>query len=353
MLPISDEFRAALTAPVQDWDFGADLLDDHDRPVADISADVLALSVERDTYADVHGSCTLSLTRDLVWGVDRVRPWIAVNGHRWNLGVYLLTSPDQRAGESPRVREVSGVDKLWLLQRAVGDTYVIPTGTSYLDAIRAALADAGVTGGLLLQGDRQDTTLTEPAVWLLTDEETTWLRVINDLLGMIGYNGLWADELGRFRSEPYRDPATVAPAWVFDTTDVLEGIVGEDRSLSADVYDQPNWWRFVRKMDTRPVEGDGIYTVDRSAGAVFVRRRTVFLDVADQAALVTEGDRVVAEDTQNVRVISLEASALPLTHRDVVEVRDPDLGLSARALVRRWSITDDGSMTVELEVLGG
>lgn len=351
MLPISDAQRAALTAPAVDVDFGAHLLDGDDRVIGDLSADVLDVSVERAMYADVHGTCELSLTRDLAWGVDRVRPWMSVNGFAWPLSVFVLTSPEVEAGEEPRTRRVSGFDKLWLLQGAVGDTYVVDAGTSYLDAIRGVLVDAGVPGGLLLQGDRQDTVLAEPAVWVLTETGPSWLRVVNDLLGMIGYRGLWADEIGRFRSEPYIPAEERGSVWVFDTADPLTSIVGEDRSLSADVWGAPNWWRFVRRMGARPVEGGGVYTVDRVAGSA-PRRRVVFLDAADQASLVSQGDRIVGQDTQATRLVTLECSPLPLTHFDVVTLTDPDLGLfSARGLVRRWSVDGGGVMGVEVEVL--
>src|SRR5690606_24348911 len=149
----------------------------------------------------------------------------------------LPTAPEREAGETPQPVQVTGLDKMWLLQREVGDTYVIPTGTSYLQAIRDALDDAGLaTSTLLLDGTRQGTELSEPAVWLLTDQPATWLRVINDLLAMIGYRGLWADEQGRFRSRPYRPPTEFGPEWTFDLTDPLRNIVGEDRSLTADQW---------------------------------------------------------------------------------------------------------------------
>lgn len=350
MLPISDEMRAALTGPAPEFDFGVDLLDGQDRVVADISADVVSLSVERSMRADVHGSCDLTLTRDLVWGVDRVRPWVSVNGHAWPLGVFVLTTPEWTAGEEPRTRQAAGVDKLWLLQRQVGDTYVVPAGVSYLDAIRGVLTDAGVTGGLLLEGTRQDTLLTDPAVWVLLESGYSWLDVANGLLGMIGYDALWVDEVGRFRSAPYRDPAEQGAVWVFDATDLLAGIVSEDRSLSLDVYDRPNVWRFVRNKD-RALVADDVYVVDRSAGASLPRPVVTYLDVEDRAALISEGDRIVAEDTQNESVVTLNISALPLTHNDAVRVHDPSLGVSVRGVVRRWSLSDDGAMGVEIEVL--
>lgn len=351
MQPLTDAQRAVLTAPDVEVGFGADLVDDAGRPIEDLSDDVVAFTVERSSHATIHGSCQLTLLRDLVWGVDRVRPWITIGPDRYDLGVFIPTTPDIQAGDTPRGREVSGVDLLWLLDREVGDTYVVPAGTSYLDAIRTALTDAGVGATtLLLQGDRQSTTLTAPAVWLLTDQPSTWLRVVNDLLAQIGYRGLWVDEAGRYRSEPYQPPSERGVEWTFDTTDPETNIVEVDRTLSADVWGQVNWWRFVRSGSaTEPVEGDGIYTVDRVDG--LPRRRTVFVDAADQAALVAEGDRIVAEDTANVRLVSLACGPLPFGHQDLVRLRDPELALDARCLVRRWSLSSDGSASAELEVL--
>lgn len=362
MQPISDGMRAALTAPAPVFGFGVDLLDGQDRPVVDLSEDVESFTVEhRQRDVEVHGTCDMVLLRDLAWGVDRVRPWITVRAdetsepHRWNLGVFLLTTPETVAGKTPRARSVSGMDKLWLLQRQVGDTYVVPAGVSYLDAVRFALADAGVTGRLMLQGDRQDTPLSEAAVFVLTEAGGyTWLEAINALLGMIAYNPLWVDQDGAFRSEPYVDPAQRAPGWVFDTADPAT-TMEEDRSLSADVYGLPNRWRFVRNKD-RALTADDVYVVDRSVGLPVeqVRPRTVFLDVEDRAALVSEGDRLVAEDTQNTRIVSVASTPLPHAHADVVTVRDPELGLNGSGLVAQWSVSVDGNgarMGAQIEVL--
>ena len=351
-LPVPADAAAALAAPDVVVDFGVDLLDGADAVVEDISADVVSFTVERSMYADVHGTCEIQLLRDLAWGVDRVSPWLSVSGKVWPLGVFFLTSPEMKAGEEPRTRSVSGMDKLWLLRRPVGDTFVINAGTSYLDAIRSVLAASGVTGQLFLQGDRQDTLLEDPAVWLLTEEPTSWLRVVNDLLNMIGYRGLWVDGLGRFRSEPYVSPLQRAAGWIFDTSDAATNIVGEDRSATADLFDAPNWWRFVRRgQAVIPQPGYGMYTVDR-VGSALPNRKVVFLDAADQASLVAQGDRIVDQDTQNNRLVTLESSPLPAGHFDVVSVTDPGLGLSgARCQARRWAVTSEGAMTWELEVL--
>src|SRR5690625_866364 len=329
---------------------GVDLVDEQDRPIEDLTGDVLESSTAQDVHDEVPGSCDLTLMRDLAWGVDKVRPWVAVNGVRQNLGVYYLTSPDREAGEP---RRAQGYDKLWLLRRESGDTYVIPAGTSYLDAIRGVLSDAGVTGRLHLQGDRQATVLEEPGVWVLGGRHT-WLHIINDLLGMIGYDSLWADGNGTFRSSPYQALEDRAPRFHLDTGDPWT-TVDEHRRLTGEVRDRPNQWRFVRKKD-RALTEDDVYVVDHSEGlpAWQVRPKTEYVDAADRDALVAEGDRIVAEDSQAVRTVTLTTTPLPLVHGDVVTVTDAELGLSrARGLAASWrlDLSEMGAtmhLTVEL-----
>src|SRR4029077_13184562 len=74
---------------------------------ADLSGNVLKAEqnlVARDNYATVHGTCSLTLDTDLQWGYDMVRPYMvlsspaepgvpAVTGVRFNLGCYVVTSP--------------------------------------------------------------------------------------------------------------------------------------------------------------------------------------------------------------------------------------------------------------------
>lgn len=349
------QVEALLIGPDPTIGFGADLLDGEDRFVEDISADLDDASVERSMYANVHGTCDLTLYRDLEWGVDRVRLWSTVSDGdvtaRFDHGVFLLTSPDEDASETPQARRVTGMDKLWLLQRQVGDTYVVNTGVSYLDAIRGVLTDAGVTGRLLLDGSRQATLLEEPAVWLLTAEPVSWLRVVNDLLAKIGYRGLWVDEVGQFRSQPYQPPSELGPEWTFDLTDPQTNIVGEDRSLSADVWDAPNWWRFVRRQSVQPTAGAGLYTVDRVGGEL-PRRKVVHLDAADQDGLKAQGDLIVTSDTQNTRLLTIQTGPLPVAgHFDIVQVVDDDLPVD-RCQARRWRMDlAAGTCEWELEVL--
>lgn len=349
------QVRDLLTAPALSVAAGLELLNTSNVVTADISDDLAGGSVAHDGTAAVHGTCTLQIQRPLAWGVDRVRPFMTLDDGttqaRFNLGVYVLTTPTTSRGEDPTTYDVTGYDLLHLLQDTPGDTYVVTAGTTYDQAVRDAVDASGIGAPLLLDGTWQDQTLPTAMVWALTEEPASWLRIINDLLFAIGYRGLWADENGTLRSEPYGNPAGRAVEWVFNTSDQHTNLVGEDRTVTEDVWGRPNWWRFVRRgMATAPTEGDGLYTVENidqgpSSQAFLggrVVRRVVYLDAPTQGFLEAQGDRIVAEDTAVTRTLTLAVEPLPIAgHLDVVQVLDD--GTDDKAQVISWELPLDGS----------
>lgn len=351
----ADQVAAMLVAPDLTVDFGAELLDLDLSLVEDITVDLSGGTVRRSNYANVHGSVSLSLSRKLAWGRDRIRPYqvlgspsAGVEACRFNRGVYVLTTPQRLIDDSGVITyAVSGFDLLSLLQQPVGDTYVVTGGYTYLQAVADALTASQVIGPLLLDGTLITTTLPDDMVWVLTDgTPESWLGIINQLLNAINYRGLWVDADGNFRSEPYQEPGSRAPEWTFDVTDKKTNIVGQNRLETADVWSAPNWWRFVRKgMTTTPVEGDGIYTyTNQATGASsvasvgrLVRAGTVFLEAADQASLVAQGNRTIAADQGQTRLIELSTGPFPIAaHFDMATLIDPKLGAPMKVQARSW-----------------
>lgn len=346
---------------------GLELLDLQNRVVNDISDDLAeGGTIDHDGRATVHGSCRLSVARALAWGRDRVRPYMVLSNDtvsaRFNCGVYVLTTPQTRRGHDLTVYDVQGYDLLQLLDHPIGDTYVVTAATTYLAAISDLITDSGAGAPVLLDGTAVTTALPYTMVWALTDSSpATWLLVANDLLAAINYRELWVDENGTYRSEPYTDPAVLAVEWTFDVDDPRTNLVGEDRTADEDLWDAPNWWRFVRRgMDVTPVEGDGIYTVINQSNGLSsadqlgrqVRREVTYLDAADQAALVAQGDRVVAEDTAVLSTRTLVVDPLPIVgHLDVVRYVD---GVDdVKAVVVSSSLNLDGTPgQFVLEVVG-
>lgn len=334
---------------------GLELLNSSNQLISDISDDLVGGSVKRANYADVHGTCTLQIARELAWGKDRVRPYMTLTANgvsaRFNLGVFICTSPKTPRGITPVFYDVDGFDLIHLLQTTgPGDTYVVTAGTSYLTAVQAVITASGVNASLQLDGTLGSTTLPTTMVWALISPAPSWLRIINDLLAAINYRGLWADQDGTFRSGPYQNPTNAPVEWTFDTANKTTNLIGEDRTMSADVWGIPNWWRFIRtKMTTQPTEGAGIYTVtNQSTGATSIDavgrtiRKVVYLDAANQSSLVSQGDRIVAEDKQESRTFDVAMDPLPIAgHFDVVQLIDA--GRSDKCVVTNWELPLDGS----------
>ncbi len=201
---------------------GLELLNADLTVAEDISDDLEGGSVALNLDATIHRTCTLRIARPLRWGIDLVRPYmvLAAKGStvRFNTGVFSLTTPQRRVGETPETYEVTGADRLLLLSRQIGATYTVTAGTTYRAALEAVFTASGLTGALI-EGSAADSTLPKDRVWPLIGETTdpdndntpvTYLRVVNDLLRAINFRAVWADESGVFRCSAYQEP-TVRP----------------------------------------------------------------------------------------------------------------------------------------------
>jgi hypothetical protein len=335
---------------------GLELLDGNNVFVSDLSTNLVSGSVERHNFATVHGLCKLVIEGALAWGKDRVRPYMTLSNlgvsARFNMGVFVMTTPDTQRGEDPISYSVNGYDLLFLLQAGPGDTYVATSGTTYLAAVQAVLAASGVGGTLQIDGTSAASTLPNDMVWALTPNVAiSYLGIINDLLQAINYRGLWCDENGNFRSGPYQVPSSRAAEWTLDTSNSSTSIVAPVRTLASDVWAAHNWWRFVRTpMTVRPVEGAGLYTVtNASTGRTSVAAlgRTVraavqYLAAANQASLVAQGDAIVAADQAISRTFTINLDPLPIAgHFDVLQFSDD--GDTDKVQVVSWVINLDGA----------
>lgn len=376
MQPLTSPPRDSLTAAqvttlLQDAagvtvDYGADLLDSSNVLLDDLSPDLSGGEVDRDCYATVHGTCKLSLSRALTWGRDRVRPWMTLNAGavsaRWNLGVYILTSPDTPVGETPQTWSATGYDLLYLLGQQITDAMQYAKGANVLTSVQAAVTAAGVASPVLLDGTASAKTLAADMTFIPTSSSVpTYLDVINALLKAVAYRGMWADQDGNLRSEPYLAPALRAPEWTFTADDVFTSLLGVSRTVSQDLWPVPNWWRFVQQgLTTAPSEGAGQYTVTTAdtdptsaASLGYTKAKWSWLNAADQASLQAQGDAVVATDRQVTKTYQATVSPFPaFGHMDVYQVTDTAAGGPLKVLNHQWTLPLDGTdATVTLDVI--
>lgn len=366
------EFSAAqvtsvLTADDLVVDFGLDLLDASLAWVEDLSEFVSSIVVHRDNLADIHGTLDLTISRELAWGRDRVRPFMllssitaGVSDVRFNLGAFICTTPDRVLGESPQSFTVSGFDGLYQLQNPIGDSYSVAAGANVLTAVGAALTAAGVTAPILLDTSSSTKVLATAMTWPQTSSESpTWIGVANALLAAIGYRGLWTDWNGAFRASPYVLPASRASEFSLDVGDMVTGIVG-DRSVSADIWGVPNWFRAIRQdMPSKPVIGAGLVTFENFTTGItsqaalgrVVKAPVAYVDAVSQADFLTQANRLYAAATRVSEVLTLKVGPLPICWAfDRLTLNDPDLGEPREVLGRSWDLPltgEDGTYVLE------
>jgi hypothetical protein len=318
----------------------------------DLSDDFEGGTVERVMGATIHGTCKLRIARELLWGSALVRPYMVLTDGlvtgRWNVGVFSLATPVRVYGSGLTTFDCQGYDRLYLLTRPVGDTYTVAAGTAYVTAVGTAIAAAGLVG-VQIDSTALAKTLPRDMVWPLTGEGgATWLQVCNDLLGAIGYRGLYADlATGFFRSEPYVNPSARAVEFTFGATGVTAN-VGDERTETADTWNVPNKWVFVqRNVAAAPTEGAGQYTVtNQSTGLTSITSRgltwpkVVSVDAADQASLMAQGDALVAADKRSSRRYDVLTPPFPAAgHADVYQYEDPLVaGGTVKVAATRWEL---------------
>lgn len=364
MQPATGEPRDGLTAAqvvalVQDAaaitvGCGAELLDSSLMVVEDISADVVGGSVTRDSAATLHGTADIEVSRWLDWGAAIIRPYMTITDGAttatFRLGAYYTGTPERDLSEDPPTYRVQCYDVLSILDDAVGDAYAVTAGTAYLGAVETILTARGVTGYLIDQASA-DATLPTDRVWAF-DDRTTWLTVVNDLLGSIGYQGVWSDWDGRLRCEPYTSPGQRAPEWVYDTDPVV-GMLATSRRVENDYYNAPNRWVLYQRnnLDVAPVDGDGLYAyVNESQGPTSVAARggrvitrVEGLDVADHAALLVAAQGIIDADIQVAQVWQADTAPNPLHwHADRLLVDDPAAGPPVDVVGGSWTLPLDG-----------
>lgn len=321
----ADQVRSLIQdSPAVQVSSGLEIVDLGLNVVADVSDDLAGGSITRNSYAELHATAQLSITRALDWGADLVRPYYVLDdgtiSARFNLGVYHVNTPAKPKIAQPPTFDVTGYDMLLRLAKPVGDAYSIKYGDPYLQIVEEILVARGYTQYVIDQ-TRATTTAPGPRAWVL-DEQTTWLTIVNDLLTSIGYQGIWADWDGRLRVQPYIIPQDRDIEWLY-SDDPETTMLSQEQEELYDFFDAPNRWVFYRTNQAEqdpPVEGDGIYTYQNDAvgdTSVLARGglvipRVVGLDVADQAALVAAGQITISADMDIPTVQNLKTFPNPL-----------------------------------------
>lgn len=312
--------------------------------------------------------------RRIYWGNPRTRIRVYMDlaspglpTARFYLGVYVLATPSAAIDSPQALYTVTCYDQICMFDVPIVDSITYPVGTVPFDAVQTLINEFNILNGhqwwIAPGAGNQDATLLTSMSWTV-DSGATYLDVINELLGAIGYDNLWSDWMGVVCLTPFNDPRTRIPDWILDTTDPETSIVDPESTWQPDTYQVPNTWRFIQNgLPFAPVEGAGQYTVvnqsngptsiDSQQGRVLLSYHT--LDAASQTDLMTQGDQIVVNESLPAEVFNIQTTPFPIAwHKDVVKFitdnAEPNMfaadntELNARqCYVASWSLPLDGS----------
>lgn len=350
--------------------YGAVGLDGDFGEVADISEYVGAgSSITSNSTATVHRTCSLNIDADVGatgWSYlsGFVRPHMTFTdvatgvSATFHLGVYTLTTPTRALGTSPATLTFQGYDLLYLLNQPVGDSYEVAAGSdpaqAAADAISLAIPEVEVI--VTPSGSSLPTQLTWP---FDPSQPTTYLSIISELLASIGYRQAWADWDGKFHIEPFLDLQDADYEWTFDTV-APDNIVADGRTQDIDIYNVPNWWRFVMtNLPDVPVEGVSQFTWEDSSpsnpGSTVNRGRTIrhieSVPAATYQDLVDYAQRSIVATLSPGESFSVQTQPFPLAwHFDLIQYLDPaldsalptDPGGERKVVATGWQLPLDG-----------
>lgn len=203
-------------------------------------------SLEWSTFRAVGGTGSIDITLDprhpISWLTDRIRISHHAGSTLRPCGVWLIAAPERsHTGPITHVT-LQLADKTDLLNTPIGAWHTVAGGETVTNTVADIIRSrAGETPALPPHNG------VTPRAYTWAPEDT-WLRVVNDLLGLINYGSLWADMGGQLRSEPYLPPADrrVVAVYGFDDGQELMRVEWDD---SLPLWDIPTGFAVFTEGD--------------------------------------------------------------------------------------------------------
>ena len=289
-------------------------------------------TVTRQLSADTHGTGSVSVSLQQVdeipWETCQIRIWY----HQPGRDIPLLTGiPSVGDEEYEPGRVVVSVDLFdptsMLADEQIGQMWGVNTETPVLEAVRGLIAS--VTSGVPVVFDDSTATLAAAITW---SDDTSKLAIINQLLAAIGWNPLWADPMGRLRSEPVVDPAIREIKWAF--TDDAGSLIVPGWKRTTNRSGIPNRLRCIQRVDgNKPADVAVVTNEDPNSpfsfqgrGGRWITRTERDVDAADFDTLQTIAAQKLREQTQVTGEFSFSHPVLDFSVGDVVTFRHSRIG---------------------------
>lgn len=170
---------------------------------------------------------------------DRIRPIVNINGIEYPCGVYMVTVETEKKTYGVSFVQIEGYSLLYLLKRKKSETRLsFAAGTLYTTVLAQLLIDSGITSYGITAS-----TLTLATVREDWEIGTSYLTIINQLLGEMSYNTVYADATGKVIMSKYTAPALANIAFTYKTGQY--GIIGPDYTRVNDRHSKSNVFKVI------------------------------------------------------------------------------------------------------------
>lgn len=259
---------------------------------------------------------------EIDWMTDEIKPVLEINGVPKPLSVLMPAKVTPKENRGVTTLEIQAFDRCWRVRDTkVEGSINLPAGTPYLDAVEQLLASAGI-----------GTIIKTPSTATLTEDREDWqtgtsyLSIINDLLGEINYKQLWFNSEGSAMLEPASVPDAahiqhILTDQVPDPRNSREaGLIRVYPTFSkeTDVYNAPNV--FICVCSNADKSGDMKATAvnENPQSPLSVQRRnnrrivqSVYVNnIASQAELQAYADRMLNDSMMTGETIQVETLLL-------------------------------------------
>lgn len=282
---------------------------------------------------------------------DELQPVLVVNGVEHPLGVFLVSTVSEL--EDPaRSIAVEAYDRGWRVESTKTESMIyFAAGTNYLEAVKTLLEQAGIT-----------TVIETPTAAALAEDRQEWavgtsfLTIVNQLLGEINYKELWFNQNGIAILEPVLTPTAENITHTLDSDDVSSLLLPELRK-ETDAFSAPNVFICICSnldMDV-PMVATSVNENPASPLSTISRGRRIcsveYVDnIANQAELQTYADK--KRDNSMIRGETLIAQTALLPGFGVDDVTALHFNdFSGICMERAWTmeLSVGGTMSHTLE----
>lgn len=244
---------------------------------------------------------------------DEIAPILIVDGVEYQLGVFLPATVAESEDAAAASIAVEAYDRTWRLSTAKTETLLyFSAGANYLDAVESLLQSAGITAVI-----ETPTTATLAEARQDWPVGTSYLEIVNQLLGEINYKEIWFDASGAAILEPVSIPTAENISHTLDAADVKSLMLPALRR-TTDLFSAPNVFICVCSNPDKDQPLVSVAVNDNPASPLSVSRRgrricnVEYLDnIAGQAELDAYAARLRNNSMIRGETLIVQTALLP------------------------------------------